>query len=39
MEKNFLNFKTEDIDKPIFRFMTVERLFEIFKTHQNVLVS
>ncbi|SHO73264.1 DUF2971 domain-containing protein [Flavobacterium cucumis] len=39
MEKNFLNFKEEDIDKPIFRFLTVERLFEIFRTHQNVLVS
>lgn len=39
MEKNFLNFKDEDIDKPIFRFLTVERLFEIFRTHQNVLVS
>lgn len=39
MEKNFLNFKDEDIDKPIFRFLTVERLLEIFRTHQNVLVS
>lgn len=39
MERNFLNFRTKDIDKPIFRFLTVERLFEIFKTHQNVLVS
>jgi hypothetical protein len=39
MEKNFLNFKVEDIDRPIFRFLTVERLFEIFKTHRNVLVS
>lgn len=39
MEKNFLNFKPEDIDKPIFRFLTIERLLEIFKTHSNVLVS
>ncbi|SDX75705.1 DUF2971 domain-containing protein [Flavobacterium degerlachei] len=39
MEKNFLNFKAEDIDRPIFRFLTVERLFQIFKTHSNVLVS
>lgn len=39
MEKNFLNFRVEDIDKPIFRFLTAERLFEIFKTRRNVLVS
>lgn len=39
MEKNFLNFKIDDIDRPIFRFLTIERLFEIFKTHSNVLVS
>lgn len=39
MEKKFLNFKVEDIDRPIFRFLTVERLFQIFKTHSNVLVS
>lgn len=39
MENNFLNFNIENIDQPIFRFLTVERLFEIFNTHSNVLVS
>lgn len=39
MEKNFLNFKAEDIDRPIFRFVTKDRLFEIFKSHHNVLVN
>lgn len=39
MERNFLNFKAKDIDRPIFRFLTKERLFEIFKSHNNVLVS
>jgi hypothetical protein len=39
MDKNFLNFKGEDIDRPIFRFLTVERLFELFRKHSNVLVS
>lgn len=39
MERNFLNFKVEDIDRPIFRFLTNERLFQIFKTNHNVLVS
>lgn len=39
MERNFLNFKVEELDKPIFRFLSVERLLEMFETHTNVLVN
>ena len=39
MDNNFLNFRDEDLDRPIFRFLSVERLFQIFKTHSNILVS
>lgn len=39
MERNFLNFTEEQKDKPIFRFLSVNRLFQLFETHRNFLVS
>jgi hypothetical protein len=39
MERNLLNFSKEQIDKPIFRFLSTNRLFELFEKHKNTLVS
>lgn len=39
MELNLLNFTEEQKDKPIFRFLSVNRLFQLFETHQNYLIS
>ncbi|AZG33589.1 DUF2971 domain-containing protein [Shewanella psychromarinicola] len=37
--KNYINIDVADIDKKIYRVMTVERLLEMFETSQNVLVQ
>lgn len=39
MEGNFLNFKEQEIDKPIFRIIPTYRLFELFEKNINILVN
>jgi hypothetical protein len=39
MESNFLNLTEEEKDQPIFRVITIDRLFELFKEKNNVLVN
>jgi hypothetical protein len=37
--ENLLNFSEIQKDKPIFRFLSKDRLFQIFEKHANVLVN
>lgn len=39
MERNFLNLKDKEKDEPIFRVISIKRLFELFNNKENVLVS
>ena len=36
---NFLNMRPEDLDRPVYRIMPVERILEIIATHNLVLVN
>jgi hypothetical protein len=38
MENNFLNLTEKQKDEPIFRIITINRLFQLFETRNNVLV-
>ena len=38
MEQNLLNFSEQQKDQPIFRFLSTNRLFELFEKHSNTLV-
>lgn len=39
MDNNFLNFKEGEIDQPIFRIISIDRLFQLFTEKHNVLVN
>lgn len=39
MNRNFLNIEEDLKDKPIFRVISIKRLFELFKNKENVLVK
>jgi len=39
MKNNFLNFTDKEKDSPIYRIISIERLFELFNTNKNTLVS
>ena len=39
MKKNFLNLTKKEIDQPIFRILTINRLFELFENNINILVN
>lgn len=39
MKVNFLNITERQIDEPIFRIVSIDRLFELFTSKQNVLVK
>lgn len=39
MNRNFLNINEKQKDKPIFRVISIERLFELFENKENVLVK
>lgn len=38
MEKNFINFRLMELDEPISRVFTVQRILEIFANNKNSLV-
>ncbi len=38
MENNYLNLTEKQKDQPIFRIITINRLFQLFETRSNVLV-
>lgn len=37
--KNYINLKDKELDKPIYRIISIERLEQLFSSKQNVLVS
>jgi hypothetical protein len=39
MERNFLNLTEKQKDEPIFRIISINRLFQLFETRNNVLVK
>ncbi len=39
MNRNFLNIDEKQKDKPIFRVISIKRLFELFENKENVLVK
>jgi len=39
MENNFLNLTETEKDSPIYRIISIERLFELFNTKKNTLVN
>ena len=39
MEHNFLNFTEKQKDEPIYRVISINRLFQLFETRHNVLVK
>jgi len=39
MERNFLNLTQKQKDAPIFRVISIERLFQLFNNNENVLVK
>jgi hypothetical protein len=38
-KNNYLNLKTADLDKPVYRIVTFERFRQLFQEKQNTLVS
>lgn len=39
MNRNFINLNSSEFDKPIFRVISLKRLYELFHNKENVLVS
>src|SRR5690606_21988540 len=39
MDKNYLHFDERELDLPVYRIISVDRLFELFRNRQNVLVN
>jgi hypothetical protein len=37
--QNILNIKVDDLDKYVYRIISIDRLVELFSTHKNVLVA